>query len=262
MFASLRHVRTFIIDLDGTLWNWYELLPQAKYVVEKLRERNKEVYFITNNPVLSREGLAKKLTSMGIRASSERIITSTLSAALYFKKHNIKNVYVIGEEGVIEELGNEGIRVSEDAKHVLLSVDRNFNIWKLKRAYELVTRGAKVYTTGINPYWELGNNGNRVPAELPIIRALQAMKDVAVMNLGKPSEAMKDTVKKILHAFPEDVALVGDELDTDIVFANRCGFRSIFLARGMEQEKAAKEAKGERKPTEVIKRLDEIVGVF
>ncbi len=262
MFASLRHVKTFIIDLDGTIWNWYELLPQAKYTVEKLRERNKEVYFITNNPILSREQLAKKLTSMGIRASAEKIITSTLSAALYFKKHNIKSVYVIGEEGVVEELGNEGIRVSEDAKHVLLSVDRNFNIWKLKRAYELVMRGAKVYTTGIMPYWELGNNGNRIPAELPIIRALQAMEDVPVMNLGKPSEAMKDAVRKVLSAFPEDVAVVGDDLDTDIVFANRCGFRSVFLAKNAEQERAAKEAKGERKPAEIVKRLDELVGIF
>ncbi len=262
MFAGLRHAKTFLIDMDGTLWNWYELLPQARYLVEKLRERNKEVYFITNNSVLSREKLARKLISMGIRAGEERMITSTFSAALYFKKNNVKNVYVVGEEGMVEELGKQGIKVSDDAKHILLGVDRNFNIWKLKRAYELVKRGARVYATGISPYWELGNNGNKVPAELPIIRALQAMEDIPVMNLGKPSEAMKHAVGKIVKSFPEDVVLVGDDLKTDIVFANRCGFRSVFLAKNAEQERMAKQAKGDEKPAEIIRRLDELVGVF
>ena len=132
MLNFMRNVRTVIFDLDGTIWNWNELLPQAKYVVEKLRNDGKDIYFITNNTVLSREGLARKLTRMGIKTSPDRIITSGYSAARYFRKKGINSVYVIGEQGLIKELSIQNLKVNENAKHILISVDRNFNIWKLK----------------------------------------------------------------------------------------------------------------------------------
>ncbi len=262
MLSFMKNIKTVIFDLDGTIWNWNELLPQVKYTIEKLRESGKEIYFMTNNTVLSREGLAAKLQKMGIRTSPERIITSGYSAAKYFRKNGVSAVYVIGEQGLLKELSLQGIKVDDDAKHVLISVDRNFNIWKLKRAFELVERGAKVYATGNYPYWQIGSNGTKIPAELPIIRALQAIVRVPVLNLGKPSEAMKDVVLKTVKSFPEDVVMVGDDIYTDVVLANRCGFRSVLVLTGVTSEEEARKAKGEYKPTEIIRRLDELVSVF
>ncbi len=262
MLNFMKNIRTVIFDLDGTIWNWNELLPQAKYTVEKLKEDGKDVYFITNNTVLSREGLARKLAKMGIKTSPDRIISSGYSAARYFRKKGVNSVYVIGEQGLVKELSIQDIKVNENAKHVLISVDRNFNIWKLKRAFELVEREASVYATGSYPYWQIGSNGTKIPAELPIIRALQAMKHVPVMNLGKPSEAMREAVLKTIKSFPEDTVIVGDDIYTDMVLANRCGFRSVLVLTGVTSEEEARKAKGEYKPSEIIRRLDELVSVF
>ena len=259
MLPAVKNSKIIIFDLDGTIWNWTELIDGAKTVVEKLREKDKRVYFVSNNPILSREGVAKKLTQMGIKTSPESVLLSSTSAAKYFKKNEINKVYLIGEQGVVEELSKQGIKIDDDAKHILISVDRNFNIWKLKNAYDLVERGAKVYTTGICKYWEINSHKNRLPAELPIIRALQAMVDVKVRNLGEPSEAMRNYVMNEIKPFPEDVVMVGDSVNMDIVFANRCGFRSVLFVKDKKNLEELNKLKGDEKPSAVITSLYDLI---
>ncbi len=259
MLHIVKNAKTILFDLDGTIWNWTDLIDGAKTVVEKLREKDKRIYFVSNNPLLSREGMAKKLTRMGIKTHPESILLSSTSAAKYFKKNGINKVYLIGEQGVVEELSKQGIKIDEDAKHVLLSVDRNFNIWKLKNAYDLVERGAKVYTTGISDCWEINSHKTRLPAELPIIRALQAMVDVKVKNLGKPSEAMRDFTMNEIKPFPEDIVMVGDSVKVDIIFANRCGFRSILFVKDKKNLEFVNKLKGDKKPSAVITSLYDLI---
>jgi len=51
----------FLFDLDGTLWLWTELLPRVDKVMKILEELEKNIFFITNNCLLTRTGFARKL---------------------------------------------------------------------------------------------------------------------------------------------------------------------------------------------------------
>ena len=58
----------FVFDLDGTVWNWDNLIPKAINLFSILKKEKKNVYFVTNNTALTLAGFAKKLQNFGIDA--------------------------------------------------------------------------------------------------------------------------------------------------------------------------------------------------
>lgn len=257
---NYKNIKTFIFDLDGTVWSWNSLYPNMREVIAKLRAKNRKVFFVSDNPILSRRGLAEKLTQMGIPADEKSIITSSYVAARYFSEKRVKSVYIIGEKGLIEELGAFRVAVSENSDFVVSSVDRSFSFWKLKTACDLLRKGAKLYSTGSAPYWHV--NGDILPGELPILKAIETVTGQAATPLGKPSDYMKKIVLEEFFLFPEDTLFIGDDIKTDVPFAAKCGFRSAIVTHGMTSAEAARNATGEEKPDAIIHDIRDLVGVI
>lgn len=103
----------FLFDCDGVLWQGDRLLPKVKETLELLRSLDKKIIFVTNNSTKSRRVYKKKFEGMGIPANTEEIFGSAYSSAVYLKRvvklPSNKRVYVVGEEGIEEELASEGI---------------------------------------------------------------------------------------------------------------------------------------------------------
>ena len=260
MIIPFKNIKHYIFDLDGTVWTHTDLLPHAEYVIQKIQKKGKNIHFTTNNTILSRDETAKKLTRMGIRTTREHIFSAGYVASRYFEEKGITEIYVIGEHGLVKDLSEAGIKVSENANNVLLSIDRNFNYSKLKHATDLINKGAELYCTGISKYFRAGTE--LYPAEAPIIRAIEALTGKMPIHLGKPSDAFKSRISEDITLFPEDVLIIGDDLNEDIVFANKCGFKSALTLTGNTSKEAAQEATGMKKPGAVIRDLKEIITFY
>ena len=74
MIPAFEKYKCFVFDLDGTIWWWSELCPGAKEVVDTLRDEGKEVYFLTNNSMLSPQGFVERLGKLGIKTEVDKII--------------------------------------------------------------------------------------------------------------------------------------------------------------------------------------------
>ena len=136
MINSLMPIKTFIFDLNGTVWRWNRAVPNADRVISKLRSNRKKVYFVTNSSYFSRVQIVEKLRKFGIDAKVEDIVSSGYAAAKYFESEGIKTVNIIGGHGLVDEFSDLGIEHSLDSEHILLSLDRNFNYTKLKEIYD------------------------------------------------------------------------------------------------------------------------------
>ncbi len=260
MIVPFKNIKHYIFDLDGTIWTYTELLPQAEYVTSRIERKGRQVHFITNNTIISRSEYAKRLLKLGIRTTRDHIFSSGYVASKYFEEKAISEVYLIGEHGLIEDLSEADIKVSDNAKNVLIGIDRNFNYSKLKHAADLINNGAEVYCTGISKFFRVGSD--LYPGEAPIIRALEALTGRMPIHIGKPSDIFKARLSEDLTLFPEDVLLVGDDLNEDIVFANKCGFKSALVLTGSTSKEAADEAAAMKKPGAVIRDLREIITFY
>jgi len=79
---GFKRFRSFVFDLDGTVWLWDRLVPGAEQVIAKLQSSGKHVLFVTNNTVLSRRKLVKKLRDFGVDVDEKRMINAGYSRLL------------------------------------------------------------------------------------------------------------------------------------------------------------------------------------
>ncbi|MEA2003846.1 MAG: HAD hydrolase-like protein [archaeon] len=257
MLVNFGTIRTFIFDINGTVMQWNRLNPHMEKLISTLKKRHKKVYYVTDNCVLTRLQMAEKLTKLGIKTQEKDIISSGYVAACYFESKGIDKVYVAGERGLVSELGEKGVRISEDADHVILSIDRNFNYMKLKKVGDLAQKGAKLYATGVNRNWYIDDEV--YPAEMPIIDAVKKYTGKDIMLFGMPSFEMKAKLLEDIFLFPEDTLLIGDNLATNIKFGNMCCFRTGLVLTGESEEHDLSKISADEKPTVVIRDVRNII---
>ena len=98
----------------GVLWSGDHLFAHIPETIQMLRERGKQLVFVTNNSTKSRGDYKKKFDSMGIAANEEEVFGSSYSAAVYISRimklsPPQNKVYVLGESGVEQELQAENV---------------------------------------------------------------------------------------------------------------------------------------------------------
>eukprot|EP00958_Prasinococcus_capsulatus_P002778 scaffold237_cov421-Prasinococcus_capsulatus_cf.AAC.19 len=104
-------VDTFIFDCDGVIWKGDTLIDGVPETLEMLRSKGKRLIFVTNNSTKSRKQYLKKFLSLGLQVNEEEVFSSSFAAAAYLKFINFeKKVYVVGEEGIQQELDLAGIK--------------------------------------------------------------------------------------------------------------------------------------------------------
>jgi 4-nitrophenyl phosphatase len=221
----------FVIDLDGVVYRGRELISDSNKRIASLRKKSK-VLFLTNNSTSTRADYVEKLGGFGINVNEKEIITSGYAAALYIKENYKKpNVFVIGEEGLKNELGWQGIQVGwRGCNVVLVGLDREFNYQKMSLALRFIQKGAEFIATNTDN--TLITESGILPGGGAIVRAVQTACEKEPIVIGKPSEIIGKILLDKLKLKPEDVLLLGDRLETDIAMGIKLGMKTALVLTG------------------------------
>ncbi len=256
---TLQEIDNFVFDLDGTVWEWNRLKDGVKETIVDLADRGKDIYYITNSAMLSREGYADKLRDFGLPVERDsRVISASYIASEIFDAKDIRKAFVIGEEGLMDELGRNGIAHSEEAGHVLVAVDRNFSYWKMAKAADLIRAGADLWATSIDSYWWAGDRA--MPGTNALTAAVKLAADTDdVEVVGKPSAYARDVVTDEWGLRPTNTILIGDNLSSDIVLGNKIGCKTALVLGGASTEEDLNDAGPQEKPHIVFRSFDRIM---
>ena len=222
----------FLLDCDGVLWRGGEPIPGAREAVEALRASGRKVLFFTNNATLSRKGYLEKLRGLGFEAEVGEIYCSAYAAAAWLKGR-VKKVYVVGEEGLVEELELAGLEAAgpDEAECVVVGLDRKLTYRKLEEALRCLIRGALFVATNRDP--TLPTERGLAPGAGAIVSALEAAAGrEADMLIGKPSTYMYELALREHRIEPATTLAVGDRLDTDVEGAKRAGLAAALVLTG------------------------------
>ncbi|KAL4576408.1 hypothetical protein LXL04_012501 [Taraxacum kok-saghyz] len=140
--ALINSVETFIFDCDGVIWKGDSLIEGVPETLELLRSKGKRLVFVTNNSIKSRKQYGKKFETLGLSVNEEEIFASSFAAA-YLQPINFpkdKKIYVIGEEGILIELGQAGFSYlgaqmlfsGVKVGAVVVGFDRYFNYYNVQ----------------------------------------------------------------------------------------------------------------------------------
>lgn len=234
---ELHDNKNFFFDLDKTIWNWDELKIGAADLLDTLRSTGKNVYFHTDNTLLSRTEYVQKLNDMGIQASEDEIITSGYIAAQVLVERDIRKVYVSGESGLIEELDQEGIEVTQDAETALMGFDRQFNYNKLKKIMRILERNGKILKCSTEKTFR--RESEEKPHQGPFNRAVETFTETE--NIGKPSPEFRKFFKDYFDYFAGKSVFIGDRF-ADMETGNKLGMTTAAVLSGEIDEKGLKNA--------------------
>ncbi|MFP3164776.1 MAG: HAD-IIA family hydrolase [Acidianus sp.] len=254
-----------ISDVDGVIVREGEPIWENIFAIRKLKEEGKKIILVTNNSGFSRVLLSRQLSYLGLEITPNDIITSGLSAAIYMKRNTkVKSVYVIGEEGLVEEMKNFNFRVlsTEEVEEnnpdaVVLGLDRLVTYDKLSTGMRCVARGSMFIVTNMDRLWP-SKDGLKLGAGALASSIIYALKREPDFIAGKPNKwiiqvAMELTGIKDLSK----VLVIGDQLETDIKMGNDIGADTVLVLTGISRKEDVE--KNSIKPKIVVENLSLLI---
>ncbi|MBM7573655.1 HAD-IIA family hydrolase [Aquibacillus albus] len=234
----LDDIHAYLFDLDGTLYVENKPLPGSKETMDQLRGNGKQLLFITNTSTWTREAVQQRLKMMNITAELQEIITSIYLSALYIK-NNYSNprVMVIGGYAAMHELESQKIPITfdeKDATHVLVAMDKQFTYEKLDKGMKAIRNGAIFIGTNIDPFCPIQDSFE--PDTGSLIKAFETASNVPAKIIGKPSKYYIEFILNLLDMDPKQCVVVGDKLETDILFGNDMGMKTVLVLSGVTNE--------------------------
>ncbi len=259
-------VKLLIFDLDGVLYTGDEPVPFAVESVNALRRRGFTVRFLTNNSSRTRAFYADKLQDMGFQASEDEMMSSASAARrlLLERSPGGARAFVIGEEGLYEELGPEfrvvGPGELETADYVVVGFDREFNYDKLADGLEALLAGAEFIATNLDATYPMPG-GKLLPGGGSIVAALAAAAGREPVVTGKPNPAGIRALMADAGAAPEETLLIGDRPSTDMATAKNAGTLSCLVLTGVASPADALALPDDLKPDFIINDLRELASL-
>jgi HAD superfamily hydrolase (TIGR01458 family) len=232
-----------LLDVDGVFHVSGEPIPGGADAVRRLREAGHRLRFVTNNTTRSRAALAEELRGMGLALEDKELQTAARAAA-----HALagKRVLALTMGAIVEDL--EGVElVGEHAEAVLLGgadetdeTNRVFSYINLARAFAELEAGAELYCLHKNRWWQTAR-GPLLDAGT-FVAGLEYAADIEATVLGKPSPLYFEAALDELDADPEQAWMVGDDLESDIVGAQRLGMKTALVRTGKFRPDAVEES--------------------
>ena len=250
---ELHENTAFFLDLDRTLWNWDEMKPGAADLIETLLSTDREVYFHTDNTLFTRQGYTEKLGDMGFKTEEENILTSGHVAARELSRKGVQKAYVAGESGLVNEVQEKGIKITEDAEHAVIGLDRNFSYSKLEKIMKIAQKDGEVFVCSTERTF---NRAEKIqPHQKPINSAAKELTDLNLV--GKPSDTYRRHFKKYFSYFPGESTFIGDRL-ADIETGNSLGMTTALVMNGATDEKELRKAEDKEVPDYALTSLNKL----
>jgi NagD protein len=249
--------------MDGTIYKGKTLFEATEPFLGLLKELNIGWTFLTNNPSKSVTDYLAHLRQMGIPSTEEQLYTSA-QATIEFLRDKwpaVRRLFVLGTPSMCGQFASAGFVLTAESPDdlpdaVVVGFDSTLTYPRLCRAAWWIKQGKPYFAT----------NPDRVcPTDQPtvlvdcgsICAALEAATGRAPSAvMGKPDPGM---IRGILHRHslaPENLAMVGDRLYTDIMMAHHAGVLGVLVLTG--EATAAEAANFSPAPDLVVADLAEL----
>jgi HAD superfamily hydrolase (TIGR01458 family) len=222
-----------LLDVDGVLHVSGHPIPGAADAVQRLREADHRLRFVTNATTRSKAQLAAELQAMGIELEPEEVQTTADAAVEALRG---RRVLALVMHALVGDL--EGVElVGDNADAVLIggaddSPETNlvFSYMNLARAFAEIELGADLYGLHRNRWWQT-QRGPLLDTGCYVVGLEYAAQTEATI-LGKPSAGYFDAACSALDAEPSMTWMVGDDIETDVVGARGVGMHAVLVRTG------------------------------
>lgn len=221
------------MDMDGTVYVGERPIPGAMEALTELKKRGKKVLFLTNNSSKTPSAYVEKLKRMGYDATAADVYSSGEATIRFLlEERKGKKVCLLANSAVYESFEKAGVPLAEEgADLVVVCFDTELTYEKLVRACNYIQEGKEYIVS----HPDLNCPANPYP--IPDVGSFMALiKGVTGRDpdlvIGKPYGVMAKHIAERFSLSPSEIAMVGDRLYTDVLFALNNGMTGILVLTG------------------------------
>ena len=238
--AACRKIRHVALDMDGTIYLGSALFPFTPAFLESLRSRGIGYSFLTNNPTRSRKDYVGKLTGMGIQVSEDQVLTSSVATIGYLRAQlpQVRRLFLLGTPSMQREFEEAGFELTRDdpadrPDALVVAFDPTLTYDRFCRAAWWASKRDIPYIA-TNPDWVCPTDRETILIDCgSLCKALEgAVGRSPDTVIGKPSPLMLNGLCSSLGLRPNEVAVCGDRLYTDVASARNAGCFGVLVLSG------------------------------
>jgi HAD superfamily hydrolase (TIGR01458 family) len=233
--------RSFVIDLEGTLYVGSNPVEGAQEVIECLRKKGYKFRFVTNTTRRSRSSLCKRLQNFGFKVSENEIFSAPVSTAYYVKKRAEElgceaKCFLLTTGDTFLDFMSLNITLTEENPSFVVVGDagEKFTHETLTKAFRFIMQGAELVAMEKDRYW-MSSNGLELSAG-PFVSALEYATGKKAILVGKPSKDFFLSALNDMNVKPEEAVVVGDDIFSDITGGKKLGMLGILVKTGKYKE--------------------------
>ena len=231
----MRPIGAVLIDIDGVLTVSWKPLPGAVAALHRLRAAGVPLALVTNTTSRTRASIASTLAGAGFPVTAGDILTAPVIAAAYLHDHYpgarclLLNSGDIGEDLAGLTLAQESDPAPVDV--VLVGgAGPEFSYQALNQAFGHLQRGSQAGRHAPGPV--LAHQRGPATRHRRVPRGLEQAAGTEAEVVGKPAAAFFATALAHLGAGAAHTVMVGDDIETDVLAAQRQGLTGVLVKTG------------------------------
>ena len=260
-----------LFDIDGVLVTSWRPIPGAADALRVLADHRIACSYLTNTTTLTRRQIAAALADAGINVRPDEVVTAAVLTADYVRSHYPgARCYLINSGDVTDDMPGLDIVEEVDPDNVeapdvvlLGGAGPEFTHLTLSRVYEWMAQGVPVVAMHRSTAWKTVE-GLRIDTGMYLIGMEETCGRKAVA-VGKPAPAGFLAAAARLGVDPDEMYMVGDDLNNDVLAAQVVGMSGVLVRTGkFRQETLDRWAADEfaMQPSHVIDSVAELPGLL
>lgn len=216
-----------LVDLDGTLYVGDDPIPGAREALEHVRAAGIAVLYVTNTTRKPRRAVCEQLRSLGFDLDETEVFTPAIAAAGFVGDGRC---YPLVDDSLREDLAAVTFTDREPDYVLVGDLGEGFTYERLDAAFRALVGGADLVALQKNRYWRRPD-GLSLDAG-PFVAALEYASGKTATVVGKPEGAFFRLALDALGLGPSQVAMVGDDAESDVAGARAAGLAGIQVKTG------------------------------
>ncbi|MEM9369114.1 MAG: HAD-IIA family hydrolase [Planctomycetota bacterium] len=226
----VEETKGFLIDLDGTLYVGDELIAGAADFVHALRTKGIPHAFVTNITSRCRAHVLARIEAYGLEIEPEQVLTAPIATKAYLDRQRIGSCYFLTRPTLVEDFAGHPQNEDEAEAVVIGDMGETITFQHLNQAFRLLGKGAAFVTMSRSKFFRT-KDGMTLDAGA-FVALLEHASDRRAIVTGKPSKDFFRAGLDLLDLPPSQVAMIGDDLESDVRGAQACGVAGLLVMSG------------------------------
>jgi NagD protein len=235
----LSRIRHVALDMDGTIYSGGTVFDSTLPFLALLRDLGIGCTFLTNNSSKSARDYLAHLEKIGIKATPGDLYTSSMATIEYLQRLHPapRRLFVLGTTSMREEFSEAGFSIVADSPEaepevVVVGFDTGLAYARLCGAAWWISRGKPFIATHPDRICPTDQPTVLVDCGAICAALTSATGRKPDVVLGKPDPCMIWGILRRHSLAPDQLAMVGDRVYTDMAMAQNAGALGVLVLTG------------------------------